>query len=56
MQIIQPLLLIYLMRFFEPCSSMPEWHAWLLILAIILIALLASVITHQVCLFSLFLV
>ena len=56
MQIIQPLLLIYLMRFFEPCSSMVEWHAWLLVLAIILIALSASLITQQVCLFSLFFV
>ena len=47
-QIIQPLLLIQLMKFFEPCHSMPTWHAWLLTLATIFIALFASLLSHQV--------
>lgn len=50
LQIIQPLVLISLMRFFEPCTSMAVWHAWLLVLAIILIPLFTSLIAHNVCL------
>ena len=47
-QIIQPLLLIQLMKFFEPCHSMPTWHAWLLTLATILVALFDSSNAQQV--------
>lgn len=47
-QIIQPLLLTFLMSFFESCSTMPAWHAWLLALATILTAFSSSLISHQV--------
>ncbi|CAF3680029.1 unnamed protein product [Rotaria sordida] len=36
LNIIQPLLLIYFMKFFEPCSTMFFWQAWLAALAIIM--------------------
>ncbi|CAF4106053.1 unnamed protein product [Rotaria sordida] len=44
--IIQPLLLTFLMRFFEPCSTMPAWHAWLLTMSTIFIAFCSSVIVN----------
>ncbi|CAF1404953.1 unnamed protein product [Rotaria sordida] len=44
--IIQPLLLTFLMRFFEPCSTMPAWHAWLLVMSTIFIAFCSSVIVN----------
>jgi hypothetical protein len=47
-QIIQSLLLTFLMEFFEPCSTMPDWHAWLYAIATIIATLLSNVITHQV--------
>jgi len=36
------------MNFFESCSSMPAWHAWLLALAIILTALSSSLLSQEV--------
>ncbi|CAF1199030.1 unnamed protein product, partial [Rotaria sordida] len=36
LNIIQPLLLIYFMKFFEPCSTMFFWQAWLAALAVIM--------------------
>jgi hypothetical protein len=48
MQVIQPLLLTFLMRFFESCSSMATWHAWLLAIATILTALSSSLINQSV--------
>lgn len=47
-QIIQPLLLTFLIKFFESCTSMPTWQAWLIATATILIALLSSLIINQV--------
>jgi hypothetical protein len=47
-QIIQPLLLTFLMNFFEPCTSMPVWQAWLLAAATILTALSSSLIINEV--------
>ncbi|CAF0910972.1 unnamed protein product [Rotaria sordida] len=46
-QITVSLLFTFLMGFFEPCSSMPAWHAWLLAIAIILIPLCASLTIHR---------
>ncbi|CAF0980830.1 unnamed protein product [Rotaria sp. Silwood1] len=46
-QITLSLLLTFLMRFFEPCSSMPTWHAWLLAIATIVIPLFASLTIHR---------
>jgi hypothetical protein len=45
---IQPLLLISLMDFFEPCSTMSSQFASFLALITVLIALLSSFIYHQV--------
>ncbi|CAF1547050.1 unnamed protein product [Rotaria magnacalcarata] len=42
--ILQPILLTFLMKFFEPCSTMPTWHAWLLVTAIVLISFFASIL------------
>jgi hypothetical protein len=36
------------MGFFEPCSTMPAWHAWLLAAAIGVVTLLGSTLNHQV--------
>ncbi|CAF0789068.1 unnamed protein product [Adineta steineri] len=47
LQIIQPLILTVLMGFFEPCSSMPSWHAWLLAFATIIAALSSSLIVNE---------
>ncbi|CAF4258747.1 unnamed protein product, partial [Adineta steineri] len=47
LQIIQPLFVTVLMRFFEPCSSMPSWQAWLLALATIVAALSSSLINNE---------
>ncbi|CAF4098406.1 unnamed protein product [Adineta steineri] len=47
LQIIQPLILTVLMGFFEPCSSMPSWHAWLLAFATIIAALTSSLIVNE---------
>ncbi|CAF4110275.1 unnamed protein product, partial [Rotaria sp. Silwood2] len=46
-QITLSLLLTFLMRFFEPCSSMPVWHAWLLAISTIVIPLFASLLIHR---------
>ena len=48
MQIIQTLLLTFLMNFFEPCTSMPAWQAWLLATATIFTALVSSLIFNEV--------
>ncbi|UJR34945.1 hypothetical protein I4U23_027723 [Adineta vaga] len=45
--IIQPLLIIYFMDFFEQCSKMSNWMAWLLAIANILITLCSSLLMHQ---------
>ncbi|CAF0930502.1 unnamed protein product [Adineta steineri] len=47
LQIIQPLIVTVLMRFFEPCSSMPSWQAWLLAMATIVAALSSSLINNE---------
>ncbi|CAF4026024.1 unnamed protein product [Adineta steineri] len=47
LQIIQPLIVTVLMSFFEPCSSMPSWQAWLLALATIVAALSSSLINNE---------
>ncbi|CAF3828800.1 unnamed protein product [Rotaria sordida] len=44
--IIQPLLLTFLMKFFEPCSTMPAWYAWLLAMSTIFTAFCSSVIVN----------
>jgi hypothetical protein len=44
----QPILLTFLMGFFESCSTMPTWRAWLLALGTSLAALTSSIIYHQV--------
>jgi hypothetical protein len=36
------------MGFFESCSTMPAWHAWLLAAATSLAAFLSSSLSHQV--------
>ncbi len=46
--IAQPLLLTFLMDFFEPCSTMPVWHAWILAIACVLTAICTSILTHYV--------
>ncbi|CAF1438928.1 unnamed protein product [Rotaria sordida] len=46
LKISQPLLLTFLMRFFEPCSMMPAWHAWLLAMGTIFVAFCSSVILN----------
>jgi len=46
--IAQPLLLTFLMDFFEPCSTMPIWYAWLLAIACVLTAVCSSVLMHHV--------
>ncbi len=46
--ITQPLLLTFLMDFFEPCSIMPIWHAWLLAIACVLTAICTSVLIQHV--------
>ncbi|UJR31956.1 hypothetical protein I4U23_019429 [Adineta vaga] len=43
----QPILLTYLMVYFESCSTMPVWHAWLLVIGTSLAALTASLIYNQ---------
>ncbi|CAF1655089.1 unnamed protein product, partial [Rotaria sordida] len=48
LKISQPLLLTFLMRFFEPCSMMPAWHAWLLAMGTICVAFCSSVILNYV--------
>ena len=46
--ITQPLLLTFLMGFFEPCSTMPVWHAWSLASVTILVALARNFMEHRV--------
>jgi len=48
MRIVQPLLLIFLMKFFEPCSIMPAWQAWLLLIAIVMVLFLMSCLFNEV--------
>ncbi|CAF4743672.1 unnamed protein product [Rotaria sp. Silwood1] len=49
LNIIRPLLLTFLMRFFTPCSTMPAWHAWLLAMSIIFVTLCSSaIINYQI--------
>ncbi|CAF1999498.1 unnamed protein product, partial [Rotaria magnacalcarata] len=43
-KIAQPIVLIFLMNFFESCSTMPIWGAWLLTVATILASLCTSLI------------
>ncbi|CAF3386706.1 unnamed protein product [Rotaria socialis] len=43
-KIAQPIVLIFLMNFFESCSTMPIWGAWLLTAATILASLCTSLI------------
>ncbi|CAF3897729.1 unnamed protein product [Rotaria magnacalcarata] len=43
-KIAQPIVLIFLMNFFESCSTMPIWGAWLLTVATILASLCTSII------------
>ncbi|CAF1179879.1 unnamed protein product, partial [Adineta ricciae] len=43
----QPILLTYLMGFFESCSTMPAWHAWLYIVGIGLASLTSNVFYNQ---------
>ncbi|CAF1175851.1 unnamed protein product, partial [Adineta ricciae] len=43
----QPILLTYLMSFFESCSTMPAWHAWLYILGIGLASLTSNIFYNQ---------
>ncbi|CAF3694293.1 unnamed protein product [Adineta steineri] len=47
LNIIQPLILTFLMNFFEPCSTMSNWTAWSLAISIVCIAFCASFISHQ---------
>jgi hypothetical protein len=44
----QPILLTFLMGFFESCSTMPAWQAWLLAAGTSLASLLSSTLYHQV--------
>ncbi|CAF3730585.1 unnamed protein product [Rotaria sp. Silwood1] len=46
--IVQPLLLIYFIKFFEPCSTMFSWEAWLAALTVIMPLLCINLISHQV--------
>lgn len=48
LNIVQPLLLIFLMEFFESCSTMPAWRAWLLAVSTVLVALVSSIIFNYV--------
>jgi hypothetical protein len=48
LDIAQPLLVIFLMDFFESCSSMAAWHAWLLAFGTIFIAFMSSILLNQV--------
>jgi hypothetical protein len=48
LNIAQPLFLILLMEFFEPCSTMPAWRAWLLVVSTVLVAFVSSIIFNQV--------
>ncbi|CAF4599556.1 unnamed protein product [Rotaria sp. Silwood1] len=45
--IVQPLLLIYFIKFFEPCSTMFSWEAWLAALTVIMPLLCINLISHQ---------
>ncbi|CAF3324446.1 unnamed protein product, partial [Rotaria sp. Silwood2] len=47
LNIIQPLLLIYFIKFFEPCSTMFSWQAWLAASAVIMVLLCINLIFHQ---------
>ncbi|CAF4718803.1 unnamed protein product [Rotaria sp. Silwood1] len=47
LNIVQPLLLIYFMKFFEPCSTMFSWQAWLAALTVIMVLLCINLIFHQ---------
>ena len=46
--IAQPLLLTFLMGFFEPCSTMPVWDACSLACATVFAALAFNVMDHTV--------
>jgi hypothetical protein len=45
--IAQPLFLTFLMDFFEPCSTMPLSHAWLLAIACVLTPIISSFFRNQ---------
>ncbi|CAF3567650.1 unnamed protein product [Adineta steineri] len=47
LNIIQPLLVIYLIKFFEPCSTIFSFQAWLIASAIILTLLCINLLFHQ---------
>lgn len=42
------------MRFFEPCSTMPAWHAWLLVMSIIFAPFCSGLLTSGVSFISVF--
>ncbi|CAF2965891.1 unnamed protein product [Rotaria sp. Silwood2] len=46
-RIAQPLLLTFLMSFFEPCSTIPVWQAWLFAIATIIASLTSGTIFNQ---------
>jgi hypothetical protein len=51
---IQPLLIIYLMNFFEPCSTMSIEFACFLAILIVLITLFANFFHHIVCIYFIY--
>ncbi|CAF0825031.1 unnamed protein product [Rotaria sp. Silwood1] len=46
-RIAQPLLLIFLMNFFEPCSTIPAWQAWLFAMATTIASLISGTIFNE---------
>ena len=44
----QPLMLRLLINYFEPCSTIPTWQAWLLVMGVIMCLLCLKLIFHQV--------
>ncbi len=48
LNITQPILLAFLMDFFDPCSTMPAWKAWLLASGTVLAGLCSSIIFNNV--------
>ncbi|UJR14779.1 hypothetical protein I4U23_001767 [Adineta vaga] len=47
LNIAQPLMLTYFMEFFEPCSTMSVWYAWLTAVGVIMILLCINLIFHR---------
>ena len=46
--IAQPLLITFLMRFFEPCSTMSVWEAWFFASATVLAGVCLRIVDHWV--------